>query len=300
MAEIADTYMVAENNEMQRKGGSSRSRFDSAKRLPVSSAKKKHNRYPLSDKLRAVAMSENGMGSIAIGKEMGIDSSLIRVWIRKYREYGIDGLKPASYGKNVPVIVMPKGGEGKQDGKSKDSKRGFVRYVDNPALMRSMIGRLSSYGIRYEDIKVWDNFNDYLKTVEKGETVVVNSLFDISTDISSLITIINTLFNNNITVISLEDNGTVLLSDGTELGTLLRVLHNYVKVASTDTVPSFERVATPIKDEPAMETVSFDQRFAKAYEIWCNGGTMAYAARASGCSYYSFRRWIKKGLKHRQ
>ena len=30
-----------------------------------------------------------------------------------------------------------------------------------------------------------------------------------------------------------------------------------------------------------------DDLFTKVYGIWCDGGSMAYAARASGCSYYS-------------
>lgn len=280
MAQIVDTYRVGDCVEKRRE---------------------KHGRYPMSDKLRAITMSESGMGSIAIGREMGIDSSVIRVWVRKYRTYGMDGLKPASYRKNAPL--KSSGNEEGHDGEPKDSRYGFIRYVDNPALMRSMTGCLTSYGIRHENIEVWDNFSDYLKTVESGGTIVVNSLFDISTDVSSLITTINTLFNSNITVISLEDNGAVIMPDKAESGTLLRVLNNYVKVACTDTAPSVKRAAScnmdELVNEPAIETDSVDGRFADAYEIWCNGGSMAYAARVCGCPYSSFRYWIKKNHKSR-
>ena len=307
MMEMAGTYKINASGDERPESGPVPSSIDMEERHPVSSVRKKHVRYPMSEKLKAVTMSESGMGSIAIGEQMGIDSSVIRGWVRKYRKYGIDGLKPASYGKSTPVNVMPEGKEKGQDGGAEDSKRGFIRHVDNAALMRSMIGRLLSYGIRRENIEVWENFSDYLKTIKDGETVVVNSLFDISNDISALITIINTLFNSNITVISLEDSGAAILPDGSESGTLLRILHNYVKVADIDTVPSGRRAATQTRDEPvngpdnepATKAETVDERFANAYGIWCSGGSMAYAARVSGCTYASFRYWVMKNHKQR-
>lgn len=303
MAEKADTYDVGESDDMRRKDGVDQSRTDTANQLPVLSAKKKHKRYLVCDKLRAVTMSESGMGSIAIGEQMGIESSVIRGWVRKYRKYGIDGLRPASYGKGTPPVVMTNGDERNLEGESESLKYGFVRYVDNAALMRSMIGRLLSYGIRQKNIEVWKNFIDFLKTVNDGGTIVVNSLFDIATDISSLITTINSLSLSNITVISLEDGGAAILPEETKSGALLQLLHNYVKVADIDAVTSVGRASAQAVEEPDDEPVTkkenVDERFAKAYEIWCKGGSMASAARASGCSYSSFRYWIRKDRRQR-
>ena len=39
---------------------------------------KKYRSYSMKDRLKAVSMSESGMGSVSIGRELGIDSSLIR------------------------------------------------------------------------------------------------------------------------------------------------------------------------------------------------------------------------------
>lgn len=74
-----------------------------------------------------------------------------------------------------------------------------------------------------------------------------------------------------------------------------------MKVADIDTVPSVRRAEVKVLDETATEFANkaIDGRFAKAYEIWCAGGTMAYAARASGCSYSSFRYWIRKDRRQR-
>lgn len=296
--ENTDTYFIA--------GCSQRCVDEDTKSSPLGGSitqtsgacvRKKHGNYPMSVKLRAVSMSSSGLGSLTIGKEMGIESSVIRGWVRKYKKYGIDGLKTACY-RNMPNRCGNAASE-EPETPNNLSKRGFVRHVDNQSLMRIMVGRLSSYGIRQENIEVWESFSDYLKTIKDGETVVVNSLFDISTDISTLITLFNTLFASNITLISLEDGGTAILSEGLEPGTLLRILHNYVTVADRGTLTAVRSAAVQTADEPVVEKEINDDRFTKAYGIWCDGGSMAYAARASGCSYSSFRYWIMKNYRNR-
>ena len=67
---------------------------------------KKYKSYSIEDKIKAVSMSEAGISSTAISRELGIDSSLIRCWSRKYRKDGVDGLRPVSnrkttYSRNV-------------------------------------------------------------------------------------------------------------------------------------------------------------------------------------------------------
>ena len=36
----------------------------------------------------------NGMGSKRIASALGIDDSMVRAWLRKYRKYGLDSLRP--------------------------------------------------------------------------------------------------------------------------------------------------------------------------------------------------------------
>lgn len=100
---------------------------------------RKHRSYPMSVRLKAVTMSEIGMGSLAIGNEMGIDSSLIRVWVRKYKKYGIDGLKSASYTSGRKADEIVKAHTPESDVQGRAIRYGFVRHVDNPSLMLILI-----------------------------------------------------------------------------------------------------------------------------------------------------------------
>lgn len=260
---------------------------------------KKHGRFPMDIKLKAISMSECGMDSISIGKELDIDSSLIRGWVRKYGRYGVDGLKPASYRKKTMIEVKETGtGPAKPD---TAQRIGFVRYVDNPSLMRSMVSRLSAFGISRDRLEVWNDFKAFLGRAKAGDTIIVNSLFDISSDISTLITIIDLLINNGITVISLEDNGIAFGQDGIKPSDILRVFHNFIKLAENGISPT-SKSAVPPSDTGQAKPIRnvMNTRLAEAYELWRAGRSMAYAAREAGCSYSSFRNWMNRNANKKR
>lgn len=50
--------------------------------------------YPKEIRQQAVAMHEEGLGAKRIGKALGIDASVIKEWLRRYRRYGEASLQP--------------------------------------------------------------------------------------------------------------------------------------------------------------------------------------------------------------
>ena len=56
--------------------------------------KKVYRSHPFSERKEAVLLYHKGMGSKRIATELGIDDSLIRAWLRKYRKYGLESLRP--------------------------------------------------------------------------------------------------------------------------------------------------------------------------------------------------------------
>lgn len=50
--------------------------------------------YPFSERKRVVELYESGLGSERISAATGIDSSIVRRWIRRYREHGLESLRP--------------------------------------------------------------------------------------------------------------------------------------------------------------------------------------------------------------
>ena len=57
-------------------------------------SRKPYKSHPFSERLKAVTMYCNGMGSKRIALALGIDESMVRAWLRKYRKYGLDSLRP--------------------------------------------------------------------------------------------------------------------------------------------------------------------------------------------------------------
>jgi transposase len=57
-------------------------------------SRKPYKPHPYSERLEAVTMYRNGMGSKRIASTLGIDDSMVRAWLRKYRKYGLDSLQP--------------------------------------------------------------------------------------------------------------------------------------------------------------------------------------------------------------
>lgn len=50
--------------------------------------------YPMEVRQRAVGLHREGLGAKRIGRTLGIDESVIKEWLRRYRAYGEDSLRP--------------------------------------------------------------------------------------------------------------------------------------------------------------------------------------------------------------
>ena len=55
-----------------------------------------YRQHPFSERLKVVELYERGYGSKWIGRTMGLDDSLVRGWLRKYRARGLGALRPYS------------------------------------------------------------------------------------------------------------------------------------------------------------------------------------------------------------
>lgn len=59
--------------------------------------KRTYRQHSLEEKRLVLELHEFGMGSKAIGRLLEIDSSMIRAWLRSYRQFGIAGLEKKRY-----------------------------------------------------------------------------------------------------------------------------------------------------------------------------------------------------------
>ena len=55
---------------------------------------RKNRPHPFSERKRAVELYEQGLSSRQISRTMGIDASMIRDWVRRYRAHGLEALRP--------------------------------------------------------------------------------------------------------------------------------------------------------------------------------------------------------------
>lgn len=55
---------------------------------------RKNRPHPFSERKRAVELHEQGLSSRQISRTMGIDASMIRDWVRRYRAHGLEALRP--------------------------------------------------------------------------------------------------------------------------------------------------------------------------------------------------------------
>ncbi len=194
---------------------------------------KRYKSYTFADRLKVVKMSESGFSSLKIGKSLGIDSSLIRGWLRRYRKEGLDGLMPRSHRKTAHAGCqhphypdsIAKNAAGNSD---MPSVSGYVHYVDNPILVRSMVDALTKYGIGSDRIFVGQAITDFSRSMVSGDTVVVNSLFDLSSNISRLLCVMEELLSSGITIVSLSDNCQAIAPKDTNPLVILKLLGKYL------------------------------------------------------------------------
>lgn len=63
--------------------------------------KKSYTSHPFQERMRVVELYLQGLGSKKIALAMGLDDSMVRSWIRKYKAYGADALQPYWRGPKV-------------------------------------------------------------------------------------------------------------------------------------------------------------------------------------------------------
>ncbi len=203
--------------------------------LPVLRAKR-YKSYTFEDRLKVVKLSESGFSSLEIGKSLGIDSSLIRGWLRRYRKEGLDGLVPRSHRKTAHAGCL------RLINSEMSAVRGYVHYVDNPILVRSMVDALLTFGIDSDKIFVGNDTTDFLRSMASGDTVVVNSLFDLSSSVHGLLRIMEELLKSGITIVSLTDNCQSIAPDDTNPVDFLKLLSKYLSNDWMD-IPALRQVS---------------------------------------------------------
>lgn len=56
--------------------------------------KRKYVLHPFSERKRVVELHEQGLSSRQIARATGVDASMVRNWVRRYRAHGLDALRP--------------------------------------------------------------------------------------------------------------------------------------------------------------------------------------------------------------
>ena len=105
--------------------------------------------------------------------------------------------------------------------------KGYIRRVDNPGVVQQMRRNIETSGVKSSDITVGNDPRLYLRSLEPGTVVVVNSLFDLSSDISGILEALREAFSRGISVQSLRDGKILIDSSSTDSKTLLEILGTY-------------------------------------------------------------------------
>ena len=268
----------------------------------------KRRTYTYEDRLGAIRLHEEGLSSTEIESRTGIDSSIVRRWVRRYEAEGNDGLRR----RNAPSIVDAtiNNGNPKLFGTAGTSEStgttelpgtaestgsavlyGYVRHIDNPGVVRALVERLTEHGVPVESITVGDDSLGYLRSLRFGSRVVVNSLFDLSSDISGIMRILGEAFAQQIGIVSLGDGGITLSPNTPNTSELLKLLGAYASMSGQTSprlvVSSGERRGRPSNaiSPGRVET------YMNAVRLFNAGHSMSSAAKAAGCKYSSFRYW---------
>ncbi|MEG1649579.1 MAG: recombinase family protein [Rikenellaceae bacterium] len=116
-------------------------------------------------------------------------------------------------------------------------EKGYIQSVASVSEFQSIVNIMNSAGIESDNIYINQSFEDFVKTLDKGDRVVVFSL-DFFTSISELISVTISLVDKNIEFESLSEpwysissDNILLLSGINELGARLRAKRTLVGLA---------------------------------------------------------------------
>ena len=167
--------------------------------------------------------------------------------------------------------------------------KGYIRRVDNPGVVQQMRRNLETSGVQPSDITVGNDPLTFLCSQESGTVVVVNSLFDLSSDISGIMDTLREAFSRNIAIQSLRDGESILDVHTPDSRTLLDILGTYNALSA----PSYPVLDTSAERRRSGYTISPGRMevYMTALKYFLGGYPMTKAAKAAGCSYPSFRYW---------
>ena len=168
--------------------------------------------------------------------------------------------------------------------------KGYIRRVDNPGVVQQMMSNLEASGVPSSDITIGSDLRTFLRLQEPKTLLVVNSLFDLSSDISGILEALREAFSRDIAVWSLQDGEVVLDASRTRGKALLNILgiYNALKMPSSVLKTSVERRRSGYTISPGRT-----ETYMTALKYFLDGYPMTKAAEAAGCSYPSFRYWYQ-------
>ena len=172
--------------------------------------------------------------------------------------------------------------------------KGYIRRVDNPGVVQQMRRNLELSGVQPSDITVGNDPRSYLRSLEPGTVVVVNSLFDLSSDITGILETLREALSSDIAVRSLRDGKTIIDASSTDSKTLLEILGTYSALSE----PSSSVLETSAERRRSGYTISPGRTevYMTALKYFNDGYPMTKAAKAAGCSYPSFRYWYQNNF----
>ena len=172
--------------------------------------------------------------------------------------------------------------------------KGYIRRVDNPGVVQQMRRNIETSGVKPSDITVGNDPRTYLCSLEPGTVVVVNSLFDLSSDISGILETLREALSRDIAVKSLRDGGAVIDASRTGGKALLDILGTYSALSE----PSSSVLETSAERRRSGYTISpgRTEAYMTALKYFRDGYPMTKAAKAAGCSYPSFRYWYQNNF----
>lgn len=105
-----------------------------------------YRQHPFSERLKVVELYERGYGSKWIGRTMGLDDSLVRGWLRKYRARGLGALRPYSRS-------TENGHVGERTGRSKNELLFYPAYEVYSSSLEPVASIARRYQFDYHSFK---------------------------------------------------------------------------------------------------------------------------------------------------
>ena len=102
--------------------------------------------HDFQERKRVVELYQSGLGSKRIAQEMGLDDSMVRMWLRKYRAHGLESLQPYwREGREVHCLRLSR-----REENERSFQPAFVAFSTTLEPVASITRR---YGLDYQNFK---------------------------------------------------------------------------------------------------------------------------------------------------